>query len=86
MLDRGDPAWTFYESSQGLFGGDETLVVALEGERPFDPGVLREVARLTPLFERSPPASLRPTWAAAMLTPAWPNALPTAPMIPGRSS
>jgi predicted RND superfamily exporter protein len=54
VLDRGHPAWTFYEYSQELFGGDETLVVALEGERPFDPALLREVARLTPLFEQLP--------------------------------
>lgn len=54
VLDRSDPAWSFYEYSQDLFGGDETLVVALEGERPFDGSVLREVARLTPLFEDLP--------------------------------
>jgi predicted RND superfamily exporter protein len=54
VLDRSDPAWNFYEHSQDLFGGDEILVVALEGERPFDPAVLKEVMRLTPLFERLP--------------------------------
>ncbi|MEN8184958.1 MAG: MMPL family transporter, partial [Myxococcota bacterium] len=54
VLDRENPAWAFYEYSQELFGGDETLVVALEGERPFDPVVLAEVRRLTLLFEALP--------------------------------
>jgi hypothetical protein len=54
VLDRGDPAWSFYQHSQDLFGGDETLVVALEGERPFAAEVIREVARLTRRLESLP--------------------------------
>lgn len=46
VLDREAEAWRYYESSQDLFGGDEIVVVALEGRRPFDPAALAEVVRL----------------------------------------
>ncbi len=51
VLDRSDPAWDFYRYSQSLFGGDELLVVALEGERPFDPDLLGAVRRLSDALE-----------------------------------
>lgn len=53
-LDRADPAWAFYQRSKRLFGGDELLVVALRGERPYDPELLARVARLSAAFERIP--------------------------------
>jgi len=35
VLDREDPAWDFYQASQARFGGDEIIVVALEGAQPY---------------------------------------------------
>ena len=49
VLDRNDPAWSFYQESLRRFGGDQVLVVAVEGERPFDSDVLREVERISRL-------------------------------------
>jgi predicted RND superfamily exporter protein len=49
FLDRRTPAWTIYQRSLETFGGDETLVVALEGSRPWDAEVL---SRIGPLTER----------------------------------
>jgi predicted RND superfamily exporter protein len=54
VLDRSDPAWAFYQESQERFGGDEILVVALQAQAPFDPAALREVSRLTDVFEGLP--------------------------------
>ena len=49
VLDRNDPAWFFYQESLRRFGGDQVLVVAVEGERPFDSDALREVERISRL-------------------------------------
>ena len=51
VLDRQHPAWQVYQASQADFGGDEIIVVALEGERPFDPAVLEAIADLSERFE-----------------------------------
>ncbi len=54
VLDRTGEEWAYYQSSQSRFGGDEIVVVSLEGDRPFDPEVLAEVGRLTTAFEGLP--------------------------------
>lgn len=46
ILDREAPEWSVYQLSQDLFGGDEVIVAALEGDRPFDPAVIRQIAEL----------------------------------------
>ena len=46
VLDRQHPAWQAYQASQDDFGGDEIIVIALGGTRPFDPEVLSAAARL----------------------------------------
>ena len=46
VLDRRHPAWQVYQNSQEEFGGDEIIVVALRGQRPFDPALLDTTARL----------------------------------------
>jgi predicted RND superfamily exporter protein len=51
ILDHSGPSWTFYQESQRRFGGDEILTVLIEAPRPFDPGTLAEVVRLTEVFE-----------------------------------
>jgi len=51
VLDRADPQWQRYRESIDRFGGDEVVVVSITGERPFDPAVLAEVARLTAELE-----------------------------------
>jgi hypothetical protein len=50
VLDRTGPEWSFYQQSQSLFGGDELVVVAITGERPWDPTLLVEIERLTESF------------------------------------
>lgn len=47
VLDTGGSSWVFYKSSQGRFGGDEIVVVALPGRLPFERQVLKDVERLT---------------------------------------
>jgi predicted RND superfamily exporter protein len=54
VLDRSSPPWAFYQESQRRFGGDEILTLLIEGDVPFDPAVLREVARFTERFEVLP--------------------------------
>lgn len=54
VLDRSGEEWAFYQASQSRFGGDEIVVVALEGAHPFDPTVLTEAKRLTAVYERLP--------------------------------
>ncbi len=54
VLDRSDSRWAFYWDSQRRFGGDEILTLLIEGDAPFDPGVLREVARLSERFRGLP--------------------------------
>ncbi len=51
VLDRIGPAWSFYERSVADFGGDEVVVLAIEGENPYELGVLRDIERLTSLAE-----------------------------------
>jgi hypothetical protein len=47
VLDRRDPSWAFYEASLERFGGDEIVVVALRGARPFDPELAGFVIELS---------------------------------------
>ena len=54
VLDRSAEPWAFYQSSQDRFGGDEIVVVSLEGSEPFDPAVLAEVRRLSDVFAQLP--------------------------------
>ena len=51
VLDRSGDSWQQYRESVARFGGDEVVVTALRGERPWDPEVLAEVARLTHALE-----------------------------------
>ncbi len=52
VLDRSGAEWAYYQDSQARFGGDEIVVVSLEGATPFDPKALAEVERLTRAYER----------------------------------
>ena len=54
LLDRGDPAYAFHRHSQSLFGGEEVLVVAVEGREPWEAEALAEVARLSQALEGLP--------------------------------
>lgn len=54
LFDRLDPAWSVYQRSLDLFGGDETVVVAIDAPEPFDPRALRAVVRLGERLERLP--------------------------------
>ena len=54
FLDRGDPAWARYQESSRIYGGDEIVVVAVAGDEPFDPEVLRSVVELSARFEELP--------------------------------
>jgi len=54
FLDRLSPEWAFYQESLARFGGDEVVVVALAADRPWDPAVLADVARLTREFAALP--------------------------------
>ena len=54
VLDRSSPSWTFYQDSQRRFGGDEILTLLIDGDTPFDPATLREVARITERFQGFP--------------------------------
>jgi predicted RND superfamily exporter protein len=47
FLDRTGAAWQSYERSTALFGGDEFIVVAIEGLEPFDREAMDVVARLS---------------------------------------
>jgi predicted RND superfamily exporter protein len=51
LLNRVGPDWERYQQSIDEFGGDEVIVVAVEGEGPFDPVVIDEVGRLSEVFE-----------------------------------
>ncbi len=54
VLDRTDPAWSFYQDSQTAFGGDEILVIALESEAPLDRGTLEKVIEISEQLEETP--------------------------------
>jgi len=54
VLDRADPAWSFYQDSQAAFGGDEILVIALESDVPMDRGILERVIKITEGLEDAP--------------------------------
>jgi predicted RND superfamily exporter protein len=54
FLDRSDPAWATYQKSLREYGGDEVVVVALEGNRAYDPEILKEILRLSSTFEEIP--------------------------------
>ena len=43
VLDRQGPEWQTYQASQDEFGGDEIIVVAFSGDRPYDPQALQAV-------------------------------------------
>ena len=47
VLDRNGEAWSFYQKSLSLFGGDEIIVAAIPSEIPFDPDALALVERIT---------------------------------------
>ena len=47
VLDRSHPAWQTYQQSQALFGGDEIIVVAFTGDRPYDPAALDAVVEFS---------------------------------------
>jgi predicted RND superfamily exporter protein len=47
VLDRSGSHWAFYQDSQRRFGGDEILTLLIDGDTPYDPAILREVARVT---------------------------------------
>ncbi len=54
FLDRSDSAWQVYQQSLVEFGGDEILVIAIEGDSPFDPKVLARVRELSSEFSVIP--------------------------------
>ena len=54
FLDRSDPAWEAYQRSLVHYGGDELLVVALQAETPWDPGVVAELVRLSETLAHIP--------------------------------
>jgi len=54
VLDRRDPAWSFYRGSVERFGGDEIVVIALSGDEPYAAEVLAEVARIDERLEGAP--------------------------------
>jgi predicted RND superfamily exporter protein len=54
VLDRADPAWSFYQDSQTAFGGDEILAIALESETPLDRGTLEKVVEISERLEETP--------------------------------
>jgi hypothetical protein len=54
VLNRSGPEWSFYQRSQALFGGDEIVVVAIEGESSFDPALFEKVRELTDALEGLP--------------------------------
>lgn len=51
FLDRANPKWNFYQSSLSQFGGDEFILVAVEGDEPFDAAALDLVRELSLDFE-----------------------------------
>jgi len=53
LFQEGDD-WRFYQESLADYGGDEVLVVALRSERPYDPALLDDVARLSERFAELP--------------------------------
>lgn len=54
FFDRSATAWSQYQSSLQLFGGDEIVVVAIEGSVAFDPATLDTVIDLTNRFADLP--------------------------------
>ena len=54
VLNRATPEWALYQRSQDLFGGDEFLTVAIEGDGAWDAAALRRVAALTDALEGLP--------------------------------
>jgi len=54
FLNRSDPAWEKYQRSLREFGGDEIVVVALEGARAYDPKILNEILEFSSIFEEIP--------------------------------
>jgi hypothetical protein len=54
VLDRSGEGWRFYQEVQERFGGDEIVVLVIEGREPFDPGMLAEVVRITNALEELP--------------------------------
>ena len=47
VLDHRSEAWRFYQESQGQFGTDEAITVAISGTQPFDRDSLALVFKLT---------------------------------------
>ncbi len=54
FLDQTGHEWQTYQQSLEDYGGDEFVVVAIQGPRPFDRETLEELRRLTRLVARLP--------------------------------
>jgi hypothetical protein len=54
LLSTGDAQWGFYQESMEQFGGDEVIVVALEGPEEYDAETLRLVGELSARLEGHP--------------------------------
>jgi len=84
FLDTLSPPWAFYQSSLDRFGGDEIVVVALEGEGPWDPAALSDVVRITRRLERLPEVRRVDSLATVPIVRARPDGtLDLAPALPG---
>jgi len=54
FLNRTSAAWAVYQNSLREFGGDEVVVVAFEGSRPFDPDTIEKIQTYSREFEKIP--------------------------------
>jgi uncharacterized protein len=54
VLVRSGAAWERYEQSRRLFGGDDVIVIAIEGERPLDPRAIQLLIELTSELQKAP--------------------------------
>jgi predicted RND superfamily exporter protein len=52
VLNTDTRSWAYYQDSQARFGGDQIVVVALPGIKPFDEVMLNEVDRLSAQFQQ----------------------------------
>ena len=51
VLDKAATAWSVYQESLDIFGGDEVIVVAFQSDMPYDGKLLAAVDDLTQRFE-----------------------------------
>jgi len=54
VLDRSGEPWVFYERSKALFGGDEIVVLLVQGDEPWSVSALEAVRDLTSAAQRIP--------------------------------